>query len=121
SGRYGGAFRAYVLWPLLVPITAGLLYPFVLRKQKEWNISHHHYGTTPFVFNAPTGEFYRLFLKALLFMLPLILGYVGVFASLAAGAGAGVPPEPPPAWASLLVLAGFFTAFFGITYVRAGL
>ncbi|MCF8062858.1 MAG: DUF898 domain-containing protein [Deltaproteobacteria bacterium] len=73
NGSYMGAAKAYILWPILVPFTLGILFPYVFYRQKEFIVENHTYGTTPFSFDATAGDYYRIFLTGLV---PLGIGLV---------------------------------------------
>lgn len=85
GGSYWDAFKLFVLWPVAIVCSFGLLLPYVEKRKKEFYINNHAYGKTGFSMRADTGFFYRLYLKALLFFAPLILGYFGLIAVVAAG------------------------------------
>jgi len=71
NGSYMGAAKAYILWPILVPFTLGILFPYVFYRQKAFIVENHTYGTTPFSFDATAGDYYRIFLTGLI---PLGIG-----------------------------------------------
>ncbi len=73
-GSVMDAAKAYLLWPILVPFTLGLLFPYVYYRQKAFVVENHRYGTTNFSFDAVPGDYYRLFLGALI---PLGIGLAG--------------------------------------------
>lgn len=130
TGRYGESAAAYLLWPLLVPLTLGLIFPLVAKKQKEFIVNRHAYGTTPFTFSGETGAFYKIYGKALLFFLPIIGGYIALVVMLviqAVGAreSGGQPAEGiPPEYAGMLglsIIVAVPLAFIGAVYLRARL
>lgn len=65
DGRYGQALTNYVLWPFASLFTLYLIFPWVVRKQSDWLAGHHRYGGTRVTFNAPTADFYAVYLLAL--------------------------------------------------------
>jgi uncharacterized membrane protein YjgN (DUF898 family) len=73
NGTYMGAAKAYILWPVLVPFTLGILFPYVYYRQKSFVVENHTYGTTPFSFDAAAGDYYRIFLTGII---PLGIGIV---------------------------------------------
>jgi uncharacterized membrane protein YjgN (DUF898 family) len=74
SGTVFDAAKAFVFWPLLLPVTLGLIGPYVYYRQRKFVVDNSAYGTTRFVFNATAGDYYKLTVK---FLLPLIL-FVGL-------------------------------------------
>lgn len=73
NGSYMNAAKAYVLWPILVPFTLGILFPYVYYRQKAFIVENHTYGTAWFSFDAAPRDYYRLFLGAIV---PIGLGLV---------------------------------------------
>lgn len=61
-GSVGGAFKTFILWPLLAILTLGILLPFVWKKQAQYIIGNHAYGKTPFSFDVGVGEYYKMLL-----------------------------------------------------------
>jgi uncharacterized membrane protein YjgN (DUF898 family) len=86
NATYGEAFKVYILWPLLVPLTLGIMSPYVFYRQKRFVVANSRYGKTRFTFNATAGDYYRIFMVASLvgLMGVAILGVAGfLFAPLA--------------------------------------
>ena len=108
TGRYGGAASAFIGWPLLTPLTLGILHPFVVMKQREFIVDHHAYGTTPFSLQVLAGDFYRIFGKTALFFLPLALGFPAILI-------------PIPFLSTILFVVGGPLALAGVFYLRAQL
>jgi uncharacterized membrane protein YjgN (DUF898 family) len=54
---------------VLVPVSLGLLQPYVAWRWRRFLIRHRRFGTTPFAFTATPADFRRLHLRAL----PLLL------------------------------------------------
>lgn len=122
TGTYGSSAKVFLLLPMLMPFTLGLIFPFIAKKQKDFIVNHHTFGTTPFSFGGRTEEFYRLFGITLLFFLPLIIAYfafIGVMVATSARSG-GAPP--PPATVISVAMFMLFAAPFAIAgtfYFRA--
>ncbi len=127
TGRYWGAAKVFILWPMLVPFTLGLLLPYVMRRQKEFIITHHTYGTTPFAFDGPLGELFMIYLKTLLFFLPIVLAYasmfvLGIAAAIAQKGGTAQPPAGMMiALFPLLIMVALPFAIAGSFYFRSRL
>lgn len=78
SGRVKDATKAFVLWPILVPLTLGILAPYAFYRQRKFIVENSSYGTTRFAFSATARDYYRLFLSA---SVPLVIG-VGLVAAV---------------------------------------
>lgn len=123
-GTYLGAAVVFVLLPLAVPFTGGLLYPFVVRQQKEFLMVNHSFGSTEFLFNGKIGEVYKIYGVALLLFLPAVIFYGVLLGMMLSGMiqhrGHG-PIEPTTGMMALGVLAlvAFPLAFAGTFYVRS--
>jgi uncharacterized membrane protein YjgN (DUF898 family) len=130
GGRYKDALILYMLLPILVPLTLGLIWPYIAKIRREWVTTHHRFGTTPFQFSAQTGDFYQIYLKGVAFFIPLVAAYGIFIASVVKmtlatrGGEGGQPPEAMVAMmgtAGFLFLGGFVSAFIGAMYLRARL
>lgn len=87
DGTYGGAAMAFLLWPLLGVLSAGLLMPLAIQRQQRFIADHSRFGTTRFALQVGVGPFYLAFL--------LVLG-IGVLGGLVAALlGAALPPLVP--------------------------
>lgn len=75
-GTYGEAAKVYLLLPLLVPFTLGFIFPYIYYRQQEFLVEKSSYGTTGFVFNAQSGDYYKIFLKLLLPFIGIIIAGV---------------------------------------------
>jgi uncharacterized membrane protein YjgN (DUF898 family) len=124
NGTYGGSAAVFLLWPMLVPLTLGFIFPFVARKQKEFVVNHHGYGASPFSFAGQTVDFYKIYGIAALFFLPLVVAYFAfIFMMAAAAMQQGGAAQPPNIGAmgslgALFLLAAPF-AIAGIFYFRS--
>lgn len=78
-GTYMEAAKVFVLWPLLVPFTLGIISPYLFYRQKKFLVENSAYGTTRFGFKATAKDYYLMFL---MITAPFILC---VIAAIAAG------------------------------------
>lgn len=56
-----GAYRWYLAMYLLIPLTLGLIYPYIKAKQQQWTVQHHRYGNAEFDFKADLTDYYMVF------------------------------------------------------------
>lgn len=63
---------------LLTIVTLGLATPYFIKRFKQFSIENSYFGTTPFSFSATGGDFYRIYLKAMI--IPLIIGVLAAIA-----------------------------------------
>ena len=103
SGRVKDAAKTYVLWPILVPLTLGILAPYAYYRQKKFIVENSTYGTTRFALTATARDYYRLFLSA---SVPLIIG-VGLVAAV-------IFFLPPLAVPAALALYLYLFAFYSV-------
>jgi uncharacterized membrane protein YjgN (DUF898 family) len=110
---YADSYAAYVGWPLLIPFTLGLIYPFVKLQQKRFAVNNHRYGGTPFKLHARGGDFYVTYILAALLMIVCMipLAAVGVAASVAF-ATLGKASAQHFDWLPIAVLVLFYLGFF---------
>lgn len=127
TGAYGESLKAFLLRPLLMVVTLGFALPWIARKQKEFVVNRHAFGTTPFALSGTTADFYKIYARAALFFLPLIVAYIGMIALfiMAAAKQAGKPKGPPPidpaafGVLGLVFLIALPLALVGASYFRA--
>ena len=60
QGTLGGAFVAFIVWPLLGVLTFGALMPMALQRQQGYIVGNHCFGTRSFHFNAPIRGYYKM-------------------------------------------------------------
>ena len=71
---------AVLVWPTLGVLTAGLLYPYAIRKSSEFIVRNSRYGTADFDFEATTWDYGRIFLICLgVLMATLLLSFGQIF------------------------------------------
>jgi uncharacterized membrane protein YjgN (DUF898 family) len=112
----------YAGLPLLLPFTLGLITPYMIYRQKKFQVENSGFGQTPFTFTASAGDFYRLFLRIGLGLL-LLLALLGGGAAMALGPMAELTLDPlllaSFAPLGLLILAAIY--FFFAIYVQTRL
>lgn len=97
--------EAYVVFAglyLLLPFTLGLLFPYIVYRQKKFLVEQSDYGKTPFVFAGSAGDFYQLYLKALGML--ILLGGAIFLTLFALGASLSFTGRPTGAPQALVVL-----------------
>jgi uncharacterized membrane protein YjgN (DUF898 family) len=103
SGRVKDAAKTFVLWPILVPLTLGILAPYAYYRQRKFIVENSSYGTTRFALTATACDYYRLFLSA---SIPFIIG-VGLVAAV-------IFFLPPLAVPAALALYLYLFAFYSV-------
>lgn len=103
SGRVKDAAKTFVLWPILVPLTLGILAPYAYYRQRKFIVENSSYGTTRFALTATARDYYRLFLSA---SVPFIIG-VGLVAAV-------IFFLPPLAVPAALALYLYLFAFYSV-------
>ena len=97
-GTPGGAFGAYLGWPLLGLLTFGLAMPYAWFRQALFGVDNHQLGGTPFKLSAEASGFY---------IIVLILFVYGMGVSVLFAIFAGVLGE-----AVVIVTPFLFLAYF---------
>lgn len=72
EGSVWGAVKAYTLMFLLVPLTLGLLFPYMLFLQTQYLVDNTRYGVDHFSFNVSPRQYYQIYLQASLLLLAVI-------------------------------------------------
>ncbi|MBU1214690.1 MAG: DUF898 domain-containing protein [Gammaproteobacteria bacterium] len=65
AGSDGAAYAVFLLFPILTVLTLYLLAPFTHYKIKQYQHNNSRFGDTFFRFDATSGNFYGIYLKAL--------------------------------------------------------
>ena len=89
TGTYGGAFKAFLLWPLAGAVTLGGLVPLAHRARNYFYINKHTFGGRPFATQFPAWSIYKIYLQVLL-MLIAVLAVIGLIVAAIIGT---VPPN----------------------------
>lgn len=86
-GTYQDALRVYVLLPMLILITFGLIHPYIAYRQKKLIVENSLYGKTKFKTRARPRDFYWIYGPIMLVLVGGILMGVALFqvSPLAAG------------------------------------
>ena len=79
---------------LLTVVTLGLATPYFIKRFKQFSIENSYFGTTPFSFSASAGDFYRIYLRAMI--IPLIIAVIGIIAAIAIPAYQAANSLQPP-------------------------
>ncbi len=58
---YRSCYKSYVYWPMLIPLTLGLILPWVKFKQKKFIVENFTYGNSAFHFGAQVGDFLTIY------------------------------------------------------------
>ena len=74
TGKTMEAAKVFILYPLLIIITIGLAFPFVMQRTNKFLFENHQFGTSNFKSEASAKAFYMVYLK--LFGVFLALGVV---------------------------------------------
>jgi uncharacterized membrane protein YjgN (DUF898 family) len=73
TGTYGGAFGAYIGWPLLAAITLFTTYPLARRARDQYNVNNHTFGGKYFHAEIPGAAMYGIYAIAFLMFLGLLM------------------------------------------------
>lgn len=85
AGDDRGAYRAFLMYPLLAAMTLYLLAPLAHQRIKQYQFDNSRFGSTSFRFDAPVKYFYILYLS----MLSVMVGSVLLSVSLVMMFGSG--------------------------------
>ena len=78
KGSYGGAFVAFLLWPLAGILTIGLLMPMAARAQQSFLVNNATFGGRPLSADLSIGQFYKVYTIGLVIMIALVLQFAFV-------------------------------------------
>lgn len=123
--EYGEAARVFIGLALLITLTLGLIYPYWSYRRYQFAITNTAFGTTPLGLTAKPGEFYVIYLIAMLFWIPVLWGFFLLIGSLPGVDESGVPvPADPREFTRLLplmLLTIVVPYFLAVTYLQKSL
>ncbi len=73
QGRYGEAAGVYILWPILLSLSLGLLYPLYVWRRAKFAIANSRYGSQAFAFEVTPGPYFLAYLKFLALLVVLLI------------------------------------------------
>lgn len=90
-GEYTGALEKFLGLPLLGAITGGLMYPWVIHRQRTWEAENTSWGDRCLCLRATASDFYAAYLPVIIAgFLFVILMLVGIGISTIDDEGAGL-------------------------------
>ncbi len=78
AGSIGDAVKEFLLWPILILPTAGLIMPYIRYRQSKFLVDSSYYGNGQFVMDAKPSSFYMIFLKTIGLLLLGIVVLIGI-------------------------------------------
>lgn len=100
AGNTGGAYRAFLLYPVLAVLTIYLLAPLAHQRIKQYQFDNARFGNTSFSFGASPGMFFLIYLSSLALMGGTLLLAFALVRMAAAGS------TEPAAMAAAMMAAG---------------
>lgn len=81
DGTLKEAAMTFIGAGLVTIVTLGLATPYFIKRIKQFSIENSYFGTTPFGFSATTGDFFKVYFKAM--VIPLVIAIIGIIAAIA--------------------------------------
>lgn len=82
---YPEAYRVLLLWPITIPFTLGLIYPYIYFRQQRFIVDNTRFGQEAFRLDSRPGFFFRLILGL---AVVAIVGIIALIALFGAAIGA---------------------------------
>lgn len=95
NGSIKDAWRYYILLPLLLVFTLGLLYPFIAHGRNRFIMQGHRFGLSQVQSDFSLGSFYKVYLQALAILILVGLTVVGLGSVLLTVAGMHIDLNNP--------------------------
>jgi uncharacterized membrane protein YjgN (DUF898 family) len=111
-GGVGESYRINLGLALLLPITLGLIWPYLQYRQKRYQLGHLAFGSAPFRFDGAPGPFYANFARA--FLLALAGGFGGIVIGVALATM--LPDSPLVLMFGMALVYASAGAAFGVFY-----
>ena len=80
NGGYAEVVKTFILWPILIPFTIGLIWPYIHYKQKRMLVANSEFGDTAFAFKAEPKQFYQIYVVAMIMVMviPIVFSLVAM-------------------------------------------
>jgi len=126
-GTMKSSYRVYLLWPLLVAVTLGILLPSWEFRKKDYVLNNFAYGATKNMFYGRIGRFYLVYATLLLIGPLALVIMVPLISALAGLSGSGLPAGSKDVFLKAmkflpivftLIFMGFYTFFRQFLYVK---
>lgn len=91
TGSYGEAAVIFLILPIIVPLTLGLMYPYWQFRAKQFIVDNTAYGTTNFKLECSSGPFFKLYLMV---FGVLVFTFIAVFIISSAAPNVGTLLTP---------------------------
>lgn len=122
-GDYGDAIIHFLLIYLLLPVTLGLIYPYIKYRQKGFVVDNHRYGGKRFEFGADASRFFGPYVGVGLSLIALIAVLILFVMPTAMGMYASSDPQEASAraqWFGYGYIGTIYFAYFvAWTYLSA--
>lgn len=110
-GTAGQAAKVYLLYPVLVALTAYTTWPFLDRAMKRFTMGNHSLGRSRFSLDVSIRPFYGALLAAIAWVLAVAIVCVMLFATQLSGFDLAAIENDPVAAGAVMA------AFFGFVFV----
>lgn len=110
--NYKEAALVFIGLPLLTPFTLGLLFPYVIYRQKQFLFDHSQYGQTSFKLGIGAGAFYKLALITLGIIILYFIAFSGFGAAFSGAFSANTDARPDPVKIQLMVMGPMMLFYF---------
>ncbi|MEP7117159.1 MAG: YjgN family protein, partial [Acidobacteriota bacterium] len=115
DGLESEAYAAFLFWPVAVPFTLGLAYPYVMKRQREFIVANSRHGRSQFGLELPTAKVYRIYVLAAAGLLAWLA--VALASFLGAAIGGGPPDRETVSSPGVLLAVLLLYAGIGVTVV----
>ena len=108
-GTLRESYKTYLLYPLLIPFTLGIIYPYWMFRRKEYFFNNFTFGAASNSFTGRAGPFYTTYAVSAVWMIGLFVVWGTLFSVMV------VLVHPRPAMNPMLLgllVGGIFALFF---------
>jgi uncharacterized membrane protein YjgN (DUF898 family) len=74
KSSYGEALGIFILWPLLMGLSLGLLYPLYVWRRAKFLAENSAFGSHVFSFTASKGGYFLIYVKFVLLLIGVLVG-----------------------------------------------
>ena len=113
TSGYGEAAGIFILWPMLIGMSLGLMYPLYVWRRAKFMIANSAFGSHAFSFEAGKGGFFLIYVKFVLLLTVVLIGGGMAVAAMLKG-----PADPAIGMAVAALLVTALALLATLSYVH---
>lgn len=119
QGTLGVSYQRYLLWPILIPLTFGLIFPYIAFLRKDYLLNNLHFGNQGLEFRGEGGRFYPPYLIAFgIGFAAYILFFVFIMIPVGIGQAGGLSENAVMILMTISMIVGYLLLLLGAALAK---